>query len=342
LKISTEFKIGFVVVLSIAIAYWGINYLKGNDVFSKERVFYGVYDRIDGLAVSSPVNINGFAIGLVREIKLLPGKENRILVRFDISNDDVNIPAYTEARIVSVDLLGSKQVTLLMGNGNEYLTSGDTLNSSIEGGLAESVNKQIAPLKIKAEELLGQVEKAVVTVQSVFDENARENLSQSFMKIKESFINLSNTAKRLDSLMIVEKPLVENATINFAEFMQSLNDNKENLNRITYNLALITDSLRAADLTSAVANASDALKNLATMIDNINKGQGTVGKLMYNDSLYNELTNATIQLKSLLEDIETNPDRYIKVSVFGKKEKKLKLSDKDVERIQKYIDEQNN
>ena len=339
MKISTEFKIGFFVIMAILVAYWGINYLKGNDVFKKERIYYGVYERIDGLAPSNAVSINGFPIGLVRNIKLLPESNNRILVEFAITNPDILIPIDSEVRIFSSDLLGSKQVSITIGKSLEYVQPGDTLITSIEEGLAASVNAQIAPLKIKAEELLGQIEKAVITVQSVFDESARDNLSKSFKHIEESFYSVSQTAKRLDSLMETEKPLIEDMMVNLSEFIRALNDNKENLNRFTTNLAIISDSLRTSDLKDAIANAAIALQQFSVMMEKASKGEGTVGKLLHDDSLYNALTDATVKLASLLDDMETNPGRYVQVSVFGKKQKKVKLSNKDIERIKDAIQE---
>ena len=339
MKISTEFKIGFFVLVAIAVAYWGINYLKGNDVFSKERVYYAVYDRIDGLAPSNAISINGFPIGLVRHIDLLPEQGNKILVEFAITNPDIQIPRDSEVRIFSSDLLGSKQVSLTIGKSPEFAKNGDTLMSSIEEGLAASVNAQIAPLKIKAEELLGQIEMAVITVQSVFDESARDNLSQSFVSIKESFYSVSLMAKRLDSLVEYEKPVIEDMMGNLSEFVESLNANKENLNRFTTNLADISDSLRTSELKEAIANVSIALQQFTIMMEKTSHGEGTVGKLMHDDSLYNSMTEASARLASLLEDMETNPNRYVQVSVFGKKEKKVKLSNKDIERIKDAIEE---
>lgn len=339
MKISTEFKIGFFVIVAIGVAYWGINYLKGNDVFRKERIYFGVYERIDGLAPSNAVSINGFPIGLVRHIKLLPNQNNRILVEFAITNPDILVPIDSEARIFSSDLLGSKQVSISIGKSNEYIKPGDTLLTSIEEGLAAAVNAQIAPLKIKAEQLLGEIEKAVITVQNVFDESARDNLSKSFKHIEESFFAVSNTAKRLDSLMETEKPVIEDMMVNLSEFIEALNDNKENLNTFTTNLAVISDSLRTSDLKDAIANASIALGQFTVLMEKASQGEGTVGKLLQDDSLYNSMTEASVNLARLLEDMETNPDRYVKVSVFGKNEKKVKLSNKDIERIKDSIEE---
>jgi phospholipid/cholesterol/gamma-HCH transport system substrate-binding protein len=343
LKISTEFKIGFFVILAIAVAYWGINYLKGNDVLRKDRIFYAVYDRIDGLAPSNSISINGFPIGLVRHIELLPERGNKILVEFSITNPEILIPKDSEVRIFSSDLLGSKQVSLTVGYSAEFAESGDTLFASVEEGLAASVNAQIAPIKLKAEELLGQIEKAVITVQSVFDESARENLSQSFESIKESFYSLSLTSKRLDSLMANEKPVIENSFANLSEFLENLNSNNDKINAFTENLVGISDSLKASNLKEAIANAAIALEQFTSIMEKTSSGEGTIGKLLHDDSLYNSMTEASVRLGSLLEDMESNPDRYVHVSVFGKKEKKMKLSDKDIERVKEaVIEEQEN
>jgi len=339
MKISTEFRIGFFVIVAIAVSYWGINYLKGNDVFSNDRVYYAVYDRIDGLAPSNAISINGFAIGLVRKIELLSDRNNKILVEFSISNPDILIPKDSEVRIFSSDLLGSKAVSLTIGDSQEYAKSGDTLTSSIEEGLAAAVNAQIAPIKIKAEELLGQIEKAVITVQSVFDENTRDNLSNSFESINETFESFKLSAKRLDTILITSKPAFENSLVMVSSILENFNSNEEKINSLFSNLAEISDSLKASQLKETIANAAIALDQFAKTMENASQGEGTIGKLLYNDSLYNSMNDATNQLTSLLEDMETNPDRYVQVSVFGKKEKKVKLSDKDIERIKKAIEE---
>ena len=341
MKISTEFKIGFFVILAIAVAYWGINYLKGNDVFNKDRIYYGVYDRIDGLTPSNLVTLNGMPVGIVRSVKLLPEKDNRILVEFAISNHDINIPEGSVARIFSSDLLGSKQVELKLGKGGSLLPPGDTLNTEIEESLADAVNAQIAPLKIKAEELLGQIEKAVVTIQSVFDENARQNLSESFESIKQAFASFATASKRLDSLLESQKPVIESALGNVNEITESLNNDMENLDAIIANFAEISDSLKTSDLKKAIAAAAVALEDFSLMMEEISKGEGTVGKLVSDDSLYVALNEAARNLASLLDDMETNPDRYVQVSVFGKKQKKIKLSDKDIERIKEAVEEDN-
>ena len=139
--------------------------------------------------------------------------------------------------------------------------------------------------------------------------------------------------------METEKPIIEDMMVNLSEFIKALNDNKENLNTFTTNLAVISDSLRTSDLKDAISNASVALQQFSVMMEKASQGEGTVGKLLHDDSLYNAMTEASTNLAHLLEDMEMNPDRYVRVSIFGKKEKKVKLSNKDIERIKDAIKE---
>lgn len=337
MKRSIEFKVGLLVVFAIALVYWGINFMQGNDIFKKERTYYSIYQKINGLSVSNPVSINGYNVGLVKKISFLDNKGSQILVEFSIKNKNIELPIDSKFRIFSSDLLGSKAVDLRIGESELIAQPGDTLLSDIEQDLAEAVNAQIAPLKNKAEELLSKITDAVVTVESIFDNEAKENLSESFVKIRESFVAFSNTAKRLDTLVANEKPVIDSILNNFHSIVSNINANEKNLNTFFENMAAISDSLQKSDLNKAIGNASKSLMKLSAMIDNMSEGNGTLGKLMYNDSLYNSLVNTSSQLDSLLNDMQAHPKRYLSFSVFGKKDKQVKLSKKDIKMIQESL-----
>ncbi len=313
--------------------------MQGNDIFKKERTYFAVYEQINGLVPSNTVSINGFNVGIVKKISFLDDRGSRILVEFSIKNKRIQIPTDSKIRIFSSDLLGSKAVAIIIGESDMLAQVGDTLESDIEEGLAEAVNAQIAPLKNKAEELLVKVTDAVITVENIFDKNAQDNLSESFVKIRESFVAFSNAAKRLDTLVADEKPVIDSILIDFHSVVSNIRANEENLNTFFKNMAAISDSLQKSDLNQAISNASVSLNKLSGMIDNMSEGQGTLGKLMYNDSLYNSLVNTSMQLDSLLNDMQAHPKRYIQFSVFGKKDKQVKLSKKDIKMIQESLKE---
>lgn len=339
MKRSTEFKVGLVVVIAIGIVYWGINFMQGNDVFKKEKNYYAVYENINGLVVSNPVSINGFTVGLVKKISFLDDRGKEILVEFAIKNKNIKIAEDSKFKIFSSDLLGSKGVAIIMGESDIAAIPGDTLQSLIEEGLAEAVNAQIAPLKNKAEELLEKVTEAVVKVESILDKQAQDNLSESFEKIRESFVSFANAADRLDKLVQDEAPVIDSILTDFHSIVYTIRKNEDNLNLFMENIAVISDSLKKSELSSAISNASRSLNGLSEMIDNVSEGNGTIGKLLYNDSLYNSLVSTSSHLDSLFSDMLLNPDRYVQVSVFGKKNKKIKLSKKDIKLIQESLKE---
>ena len=313
--------------------------MQGNDIFKKERNYYAVYENINGLVVSNPVSLNGFAIGLVKKITFLDSRGQRILVEFSIKNKDIVIVEDSKFRIFSSDLLGSKGVEIIVGESDILAQPGDTLASEVEEGLAEAVNAQIAPLKNKAEELLSKVTDAVVAVESILDKDAQDNLSASFVKIRESFESFANAAKRMDQMVQEDAPLIDSILYDFHSVISNIQQNEENLNTFFENLASISDSLQQSDLNTAISNASESLIKLSAMIDNMSEGNGTIGKLMYNDSLYNSLVNTSTQLDSLFNDMQAHPKRYIHFSVFGKKDKQVKLSKKDIKMIQESLKE---
>lgn len=313
--------------------------MQGNDIFKKERNYYAVYQRINGLVASNPVSVKGFNVGLVKKISFLDPQGTKILVEFAVKNKDIQIPIDSKARIFSSDLLGSKGVEIIIGESDVMTQVGDTLLSGIEQDLAEAVNAQIAPLKNKAEELLSKVTDAVVTVESIFDKDAKENLSESFVKIRESFESFSRAAKNLDELVNTNKPVIDTMMLDFSAVVANIRANEDNLNTFFENMASISDTLESSDLNAAIANAANSLDKLSSMIDNVSEGKGTIGKLMYNDSLYNSLVNTSSQLDSLLNDMQAHPKRYIHFSVFGKKDKQVKLSKKDIKMIQESLNE---
>jgi phospholipid/cholesterol/gamma-HCH transport system substrate-binding protein len=339
LKLSTEFKVGLIVVLAIGLVYWGINFMQGNDIFKKERNYYAIYQNIDGLVVSNPVSINGFNVGLVKNIAFLDSRGQQILVEFSIKNKDIVISEDSKFRIFSSDLLGSKGVTIILGESNVLAQPGDTLASEIEEGLADAVNAQIAPLKNKAEELLSKITDAVVAVEAILDKDAQDNLSESFVKIRESFVSFAKAADRLDQLVQEESPVIDSILHDFQAVIYNIRSNEDNLNEFFSSMAAVSDSLQNSELTTAISNASESLMKLSAMIDNMSEGNGTIGKLMYNDSLYNSLVGTSSQLDSLFNDIQAHPKRYIHFSVFGKNDKQVKLSKKDIKMIQESLKE---
>lgn len=320
MKISKEVKVGIVTTLAIGCFIYGFNFLKGRDLFSSQRKFYAVYNNIDGLVEANPMMVNGFKVGIVGKIVLANDTSGNVIVTLLLDND-VKIPKNSIAKVVSSDILGSKAVELQLGSGLVYAESGDTLKSAKDDNLGESVNKIVAPLQKKASDLLSSIDSVMVVVQQVFDENARANLSKSFESIKLAITSLETTSYRLDTMVQSEKSKISNILSKVNTLATTLANNSGKLENVITNFSNISDSLAKANITSAINNADVALGQASDILTKINKGEGTMGMLINNDSLYRKLDKSSEDLDKLLKDLRINPERYVRISVFGRKDR---------------------
>ncbi len=320
MKLSKEVKVGIVTTIAIAFFIYGFNFLKGKDFFSSQRKFYAVYNDIDGLVEANPLLINGFRVGMVGKIELMNDTTGRILVSL-IVDDEVNIPKNSVAKVVSSDLLGSKAVQLILGSGTNYAESGDTLVAAQEDNLKAAVNKTIAPLQKKAEGLISSIDSVMVVVQQVFNESARQNLSKSFENIKDAIASLETTSYRLDTLVSNEKSKISNILSKINHLAATLDNNSDKLANVIQNFSNISDSLAQSNLKQAINNADVALSQASSIMTKINKGEGSLGLLVNNDSLYRKLDKSSEDLDKLLKDLRINPERYVHISVFGRKDR---------------------
>ncbi|MBK9285982.1 MAG: MCE family protein [Sphingobacteriaceae bacterium] len=322
MKISKEFKIGIVVVCALVAFIWGVNFLKGSNIFSKKNYLYALYPKIDGLIEASPILINGFKVGQVSEISLLRINDtNKVLVKFLITSD-VQIPVKSTARSVSADLLGSKAVEIVFSSEKGYVKSGDTLFAALEPGFKQELDKRIAPIQAKAESLIGAMDSVINVVSSILNAKTRDNLDKSIEGVRKAILSLEQTAYKLDDLIGTEKAKISSILTNLNGVAADLNKSGDKIKNIISNLNNVSDSLAKAQLKSAIDEADKSLKQLNIMITKINQGEGTIGKLAKNDTLYYNLNKSTVDLDKLLKDLRVNPERYIHFSVFGRKEKR--------------------
>jgi len=320
-KVSKELKIGIVVICAIAAFIWGLNFLKGTNLFSQKYVLYAVYPKVDNIIPATPLLVSGFKIGQVNNISLISrGNKKAVLIKF-LLTEDIEIPKNSIARAISSDLLGSKAIEIVFGDNTEFVKSGDTLIAETEQGLKESFNKQIAPIQAKAEKLIGSIDSVMSVVNSVLNVKTRKNIDESFEGVRKAILSLEQTAYKMDDLIGSEKVKISSIMSNLNQITSNLNKNGQRIDNIISNVSSMTDSLAKAQIKEAVDNANKSLKELNTLLAGINKGQGTLGKLAKNDSLYVNLNKSSEDLGKLLKDLRINPKRYIHFSVFGKKDK---------------------
>lgn len=322
LKIRKEIKIGIVFIVALGLAFWGVNFLKAKNIFGKQRTFYAVYPHVKGLVTTNPVEINGLKVGQVSKIAFHPVDTNNcLIVEFVINNSDINIPKNSIAKIES-DLLGTKSINILIGDARDYVKAGDTLYSAVATSISEEVNLQLMPIKTKANNLMLSLDTVLTVIKYIFNQETKDNLIKSFENIKTTIANLKHTTYNLDTLMSSEKNRITAILSNIQSISSNLKDNNEKISNILVNFSNISDTLAKADFARIIHNADTTLTNISSIINNVNSGKGSLGKLIYNDSLYNKMNSAADELDQLVEDMKLNPNRYIHFSVFGRNPKK--------------------
>lgn len=313
--LSKEIKVAVVFVIAISVLVWGIMYLKGLEIFTQKRVIYAVYDRVNGLVKANPVSINGLKVGQVKDLYFSKTNKGKIIVELYIAND-YPIPKNSQATIGSSDLLGSKEVSIVLGNSPEFIKEGDTLKSLTDATLTEAVNQQLLPIKRKAENLISSIDSLVGTFQELLNKDTRDNLVASIEHIKQSLENLAHMTANVDTLIDKERNNLAAIINNVASISSNLKQNNERISNILANFSSFSDSLARVNIPSTFGQINKALTDLASVLDKVNKGHGTLGQLVNDEKLYNELDKAAKDLNLLLEDIKANPKKYLKVSVF--------------------------
>lgn len=315
MKSRYPYYVAFSFIAALALFIWGFNFLKGKDVFSRERVFYAEYNDVNGLIKANPVTISGMRVGQVSDLYFHPNMQGNILVTISL-NTKFPIPENSVARIFNSDLMGSKAIDIQLGDSPVMANNRDTLQTSLEASLMDEVNAQVAPLKVRAESLLSSLDSLVVIVQAVFSDAARDNITSSLGSITNTLNNLERTTTSIDSAVIEERIRIGNILYNVEQFSASLEENREDFGRMVQNLAMVSDSLKELELPQTLKKVDASFDQINMLVEKLNQGEGSLGMLLHNDTLYFELERTAEEMNLLLEDIRKNPKRYVRFSLF--------------------------
>jgi len=314
MKIRREAKLALTALAAVFILIWGINFLKGSSLFESKSTFYGVYDSVEGLKVSSGVIYRGYQVGQVISIQFAGERFDRVLVKFSVDKG-LELPSNTLAMIQSADLMGSKVVALVPGDSHVFAVSGDTLRSQVERGLMEQVSQQMLPLKQKAERLLGSLDSVMLIVQGLFNEETKKNLSNSFGSIDRTLRNLEGASGNLDTLIQGESARISSILQDVNSITGNLRNNNEEISNILGNVSAISDSLRQASLHQTLMSLNYILATTDSIMNKINRGEGTIGALLNDNDLYYNLNQVSENLNRLLVEFRYNPKRFINLSL---------------------------
>ena len=314
MKISREIKTGIIVVGGILLFIMGFSYLKSSSLFDNSKTFYAVYNNVGGLQTGTPVSINGFSVGKVNDIKF---KDNsgQLVVTFSVSND-FEFANSSIAELYDTGIIGGKGIQIRpVFDGNRLAKSGDTLTSNTKPGLTELVQQNLTPLQHKIEGAVSNADSLLINFNQILDSKTKNDLRESISGLNVLVKSFQSSANALNGLLVDNK--------------QQLNNSVENINTITDNFSKLSDSLANSGLVNTMKSLESTISNLDMMLAKMEKGDGTLGKLMTDDKLYENLANSSKELDLLLQDFRLNPKRYVNVSVFGKKQIEYELPEED-------------
>lgn len=317
MKIKNETKVGILAAFAIALLIIGYNFLKGNSIFSSETILYAKYTQVDGLAVSKPVLINGYQIGRVAALELQP--DATIIATLKI-NGKYEIPKNTIARLEGTDLLGSKAIVLTLGNDKNFAQDGEYLQTNVEKGLMETFQ----PVQKKAELIITKMDSILSSINTILNPNLQKNIDRSFTSIAGTLTSLESTSKKVDALVGSESSKLSSILSNVEAITANFKSNGARIDAVMKNLNTMTDKVAAVNFEETVNNANKAMADLQGMISDLKNGKGTLGALLNDRQMYDNLTNASKNLDALMIDLKANPKRYVHFSVFGGGNKKDK------------------
>ncbi|TAD82961.1 MAG: MCE family protein [Bacteroidetes bacterium] len=317
-KVSNETKIGALTAVAITMLILGVNFLKGRNLTRKTSYLYAKFEKINGLLVANPVIMSGLSIGTVYKTEPADANLSAVIVTIRL-DQNINIPNNSVAEI-STSLLGSGSLVITKGSSATYLQPNDTLATTSGVGFLGGMTAKLEPTQAKLEAALASMDSVLKTVNQTLNTRAQADLQQTLANFAVVSANLTKTTAELNALMAPNGNIAKTAA-SLASFTAGLDDVKTKLPAITQNLETGTKNLSQLDLDKTLRSVNEALASFKATIEKLSNSEGTLGALMNDRKMYNNLTSTVNSLNLLLQDLRLSPKRYINVSVFGKKDK---------------------
>jgi phospholipid/cholesterol/gamma-HCH transport system substrate-binding protein len=318
--VSKEIKVALFVIVVAAIFIFGLNFLKGKGFFDDNSRYFAIFDQVGGMYKSDPIVVNGYQIGKMGELTLISEGPNRgkILAEMIVSND-VKIPENTVAILFSADLLGEMNVKLIFNEeSTTYHEDGDTISTDIEGTLFEELGGELTPL----------TDKLSITMDNVnelfdFENENKQTLNYTLQSINEVLETYNETGRILNQRLDGQLETLDALLSNVQSLTATLKGNEENINEIMTNFKELSASLNKLELEQTLSNVNGTVSSLETTISKMNNPDNTLGALLNEREMYDNLEKSTESLNVLLNDVRINPKRYININVFGGKKKEI-------------------
>ncbi|WP_290700721.1 MlaD family protein [Lacinutrix sp.] len=307
MKISREIKTAILAIAGIALFIFGFSYLKGKNLLDDSIIIYAKYDNVEGLKPSTPVTINGYAIGKVLDIYFEDESSGVLIVKMDVDTR-FKFSNNSKAELFQNGFIGGKAVQIIPAYDDAPdAKNGDYLASKTKEGMMELVNERLTPLQEKIEKVMSETDTLLVGFNNTFDAKAQADLKNSIASLNATVNSFNATAKSLNSLIDTNKSKLDNTLANFEA--------------TSGNLSTMTDKMAQVDIAKTVKDLQATIKKFDNVMASVENGKGSIGKLLKDEKLYENLSGASKQMEELLEDMKLNPKRYVHFSLFGKKAK---------------------
>lgn len=319
MTISNETKIGIMAVVGIVLLVLGFNFLKGNDVFKKKRFFYAKYQDVQNLAKASSVVINGLQVGRIEDLD--GGVDmKQIIVTISLSKD-VNVPDNSLA-VINPSILGSSSaLEIQLGTSSSYLKYGDTIMTTASGGAFDQALKVINPVLYEVRLAVKSLDSTLQIVNGVIDPATKKNLKSIIANLNNTSASFALSAASLQEILNAQTGALVASLENLKSFTANLNSNNQRLDSIVENTKVISAKFAAMNFKQTLDTLNAAMNNFKAVSQKINSKDGSLGLLLNDKKLYDNLQSTTNKLNILLDDFRVHPRRYLNVSVFGKKDK---------------------
>lgn len=318
MKLSKTSRIGLWIVFALIILIWGFNFLKGRNIFKNETVFYARYSDVSGLTPSTIVTLNGFKIGYVRQIYFAEDLSGDLIVQLSVQNK-FPLPVGSSAEIASTDLLGSRVLKINLGHSDKFYQPKDTLLSKVQFDFKQQVGEQLGPIKSKAERLLASLDSMVTSSSKILNPETQKDIINSIDQFGATMANLNSMSRDLKEVVGDQKKNLKLTISNLSATAENLKQNSEQFSRIMNNMSDFSDSLSAIELKKTFNNLNSSITNLDLILGKIQSSDGTIGMLVNDPSMYQNLNTTVENLRALLIDFRQNPKRYVHFSAFDLK-----------------------
>jgi phospholipid/cholesterol/gamma-HCH transport system substrate-binding protein len=341
LKISKEIKAGVIAIAAIGLLVAGVNFLKGNSFFGGDQVYYAYFPNSGGVAVASSVMVNGVVVGKITKIQLTnkPDSLKKVLITFNIQDRSLKIPRQSVIEAGAIDLFNKGLILKLNSDISQgYYEAGATIKGIVSVDITSQVKAYADPLVQKVQTALGSIDKMVNSLSSFWDTTATSEIKGSMRELKMAIHKLGNVAGQMESLVSDERQKFSKIMSNIESISSNLKKSNDQVTAIIGNTKKISDDLLTSDFKAVISNASITIKSLNEMLDKTKKGEGSLGKLINDDKLYNALLSTSDELQNLVDDLQLHPERYIHFSLLGAKTKGLPLTGNEEKSLRKLLD----